>query len=313
MNKKSNIAVMGSNGFVGRNLSTRLSNDGYENIHNFHRGNINLLNADEVYSAISFYNIDVVFICSAVVGGIQTNINNPYKFLFENLVIQNNIIDACIKNKVKQVVFLGSSCIYPKDYKQPLKEEYLMKDDLEPSNYGYALAKICGLKMCEFANKEFDTQFISLMPCNLYGNDQDYDPIKSHVLGALVKRIVDAKHNGDKEVVVWGTGKPKREFLHITDCVDAMIWSIHNAEKCKEYDFINIGTGTDMSIRRLAEKIKKYSGYIGEIKFDVNKPDGMKRKCLDITRINNIGWKHNIELDDGLLRTVKDYEKNKLS
>lgn len=307
MKHEDKICILGSKGFVGRNLCKKLKEDGYINVSAYSRPYINLLNRMDVVSIMS-YRFDYVFVCSAIVGGIQANINNPYKFLYENLVIQNNVIDLCIKTNVKKVLFLGSSCIYPKDYQQPLKEEYLLKAPVEETNEGYALAKIAGLKLCEYANREFDTGFISLMPCNLYGNDQDYDPIKSHVLGALTSRIINAKRNNDKEVVVWGSGKAKREFLHINDLVDGMLWSMDNLDKTDTY--INIGTGNDISIKELALMIKECSGYNGELKFDLNRPDGMMKRCLDVTKINNLGWKHNINLPEGLSKVIKYYERN---
>lgn len=307
MNKNDKICVLGSQGFVGRNLVRRLEQDGYEHVFSFSRDNLDLLNQYNTFGTLA-YGFDYVFICSAVVGGIQENINNPYKFLYVNLTIQNNVINACIENKIKKVLFLGSSCIYPKDYRQPLVEEDLLKAPLEETNEGYALAKIAGLKLCEYANREFDTKFVSLMPCNLYGSDQDYGEIKAHVLGALVRRIVEAKRTSASEVEVWGTGNPRREFLHIDDLTDGMLWSMTNLDQTDTH--INIGTGIDVSIKDLAYMIKHACGYKGEIKFNLNKPDGMMKKCLDVSKINSLGWKHKIDLPDGLLRTVQDYERN---
>lgn len=310
MNKNSCICVLGSNGFVGKNLLSKLKADNYTKVFAFSRKEVDLLNQYDTLGTLS-YGFDYVFICSAHVGGIKASIENPYKFLFNNLVIQNNVIDACIKTKVKKVLFLGSSCIYPKDYIQPLKEEYLLQAPLEETNEGYSLAKITGLKLCEYANKEFDTNFISLMPANLYGGNQDYDYTKAHVLGSLLRKTIEAKNNNEKNVVVWGTGNPRREFLHIDDLVDGMIWSMINLDRTDTH--INIGTGEDISIKDLAFLIKQYSGYDGEITFDLNKPDGMIYKRLDVTKIHNLGWKHKINLEEGLLRTVKDYEKGRLS
>lgn len=306
MRKSDYICVLGSNGFVGRNLVKRLKQDGYENIYTFNRDNIDLLNQYKTNGVLA-YGFDYVFMCSAIVGGIQANINEPYKFLHENLVMQNNIINACIKNKVKKVVFLGSSCIYPKDYKDFLKEEDLMQAPLEPTNRNYALAKIVGLYMCESANNEFDTHFISLMPCNIYGEGDHFDLEKSHVMSALIKKIYNAKTNKQNVVEVWGSGKPKREFLYIDDLIDSMIWSIDNIKKTDT--FFNVGTGSDISIEDLAYMIKGEMGYTGKFKFNTEMPDGMYRKCLDVSKIHNRGWKHSIDLKEGIKKTVEWYIK----
>jgi len=307
MYKNSSILVTGHTGFVGGVLLKKLKDDGYTNVHTFDRKEIDLLHQHNTMGAIS-YGFDFVFVCSAVVGGIKANMDNPYKFLHDNLVMQNNIINACVKTGVKKVLFLGSSCIYPKDYKQPLKEEYLLEAPLEPTNEGYALAKIAGLKLCEYANKEFDTDFVSLMPCNLYGEGDHYDLETSHVLSALVKKICDAHRDGVKEVEVWGSGNQSREFLYIDDLIDGMIWSMNNVKSSET--FLNIGTGEDLSIRKLAYLIKYLVGYDGEFKFNTEKPDGMMKKCLDVSRINNLGWKAKIEIETGLVKTIEEYKKS---
>jgi GDP-L-fucose synthase len=219
--------------------------------------------------------------------------------------MQNNIIDACIRYNVKKVLFLGSSCIFPVNFKQPLKEEYLMKGDLEPTNYGYALAKITGLKLCEYANKQFNTRFISLMPCNLYGENDCFDLEKSHVLSALINKIYNAKLNNLDVVEVWGTGNQRREFMYVTDLVDCMLWSMNNLEKTDT--FLNVGVGEDITIRDLAGLIKDVVGYSGDFYFNIDMPDGMKQKLLDVSKINVLGWNYKTSLRDGIEKTVEWY------
>lgn len=311
MKRNDKICILGSNGFVGKTLIERLRKDEYMELFTFDRKDVDLLDQYKTNGVLS-YGFDYVFICSAVVGGIQANIENPYKFLYENLEIQNNVINACIKNKVKKVLNLASSCVFPKDYKQPLKEEYLMQAPLEPTNEGYALAKIASLKLCEYANKEFETRFISLMPANLYGPGDHFNLETSHVLSALVKKICDAKNNNEKSVEIWGTGEQRREFLYIDDLVNGMVWSMRHLNG--HIPFINIGTGKDISIKELAYMIKDLTGYEGEFFFNTDKPDGMKQKVLDVSKINSIGWKYKTSLLEGLKKTIEYYEgKDKIS
>lgn len=304
MKKSDKILILGSNGFAGSALFNRLERERYEHVFAFDREYVDLLDQYKTNGAIA-YGFDYVFICSAIVGGIQANLNDPYRFLHENLVIQNNVINACIRNHVKKVLFIGSSCIYPKDYKQPLKEEYLLNAPLEPTNEGYALAKIAGLKMCEYANSQFDTKFICLMPCNLYGPSDHFDSESSHVLAALVHRMYYAKMCNADTFEVWGTGNQKREFLYIDDFVDAMIWFMNNVEKTDT--FVNIGTGQDIYIKELAEQIKELIGFKGELIFNTDKPDGMKRKCLDVTKMKGLGWEPRTTLEVGLRETIENY------
>ncbi len=307
MKKDSVIYISGHKGFVGSNLLNKLKEEGYNNLRYFTKEQYNLKNYKDVDLIFYGNKPEYVFICAARVGGIQANIKDPYTFLYDNLTIQNNLINCCIKNNVKKVVFLGSSCIYPKDYTQPLKEEYLMQAPLEPTNEGYALAKIAGLKLCEYANKQFETKFISLMPCNLYGPGDTFEIEKSHVLSALVKKIYDAKKQKQKNVEIWGDGEAKREFLYISDLIDCIIWSIKNLDKTDT--FLNVGTGQDISIKDLAYIIKDIMGYEGEFYFNKNKPNGMMRKCLDVSKINNLGWKSKIKIEEGIKKTVEYYDK----
>lgn len=307
MNKDSKIYVTGSTGLVGSNLLKRLEREGYTNLIYKDHKDLDLINQQEVVLFFHKEKPEYVFHCAVIVGGIQANIDNPYKFLFNNLMMQNNVIDVAIKNEVKKILFLGSSCIYPKDYKQPLKEEYLLQAPMEETNLGYALAKIAGLKLCKYANKQFNTNFISLMPCNLYGPGNDFDPIKSHVLQALIRKIYEAKINNKKEVIIWGSGKPRREFLYVDDIVDCMLWSMNNIDKIDT--FLNVGTGKDDSIIELAEIVAKVIDWKGKFVYDTSKPDGMMRKCLDVSKINKLGWKAKISLEEGIKETIEYYEK----
>lgn len=309
MKQDSQIYIAGHTGFVGKTLLRTLEQTGYNCIVR-PRSKLNLSDANAVNRFIFKNKPSQVYICAAHVGGIQANIQNPYRFLYENLQIQNNIIDACARAKVKKVLFLGSSCIYPKDYKQPLKEEYLLQAPIEPTNEGYALAKISGLKLCEYAGKVFpDTKFISLMPCNLYGPGDTFDLSRAHVLSSLIKKILDAKDEGLDEVLIWGTGKAKREFLYIEDLVDGMIWAMETLDKTET--FLNIGTGEDIEILELAKMIADIVEYSGKLVLDTSKPDGMMKKCLDITKISSLGWRYQTPFEVGLVNTINYYRKLK--
>ncbi len=305
MKKDSRILITGHTGLVGSNLLKRLLEDGYSNILYRSSKRINLLNQNEVDVFMDIWLPEYIFHCAAVVGGIQANINNPYKFLYENLMIQNNIIGSAIRNRAKKVIFLSSACMYPKDYKQPLREEYILNAPLEPTNEGYALAKICGAKLCEYANKQFGSGFIVLAPSNLYGTGDDFDLDNSHVLSALIKKICDVKERGEKEVEIWGTGEPRREFLYVDDLVDCMIWSMNNLEKTDT--FLNVGTGEDVTIGELAVTIAEEVGYKGRFIYDTSKPDGMMRKCSDVSKINELGWQSKISLKEGIKKTIEYY------
>jgi len=273
MNTSSKIMILGHTGMVGKALLDKLQQSKFTYIYYFNRKTLDLQNREQtlrMFKQTASGGIDYVFNCAGKVGGIQANIKDPFTFLFDNLQIQNNIIEASIMNDVKKVVNLGSSCIYPKDYEQPLKEEYLMKGPLEPTNEGYALAKICSLKLSEYANKKFNTKFISLMPSNLYGPGERFDLQNSHVLASLVMKICEAKNLNLDIVEIWGSGEARREFLYVRDLVDCMIWSIDNLKQTDT--FLNVGTGVDYSINELAEKIKSIVGWEGKFVHNTNKP-----------------------------------------
>ena len=248
---------------------------------------------------------EYVFLAAAKVGGIMANKNYPAQFIYENLVVETNVIDSAYLTKVKKLLFLGSSCIYPKLAPQPIKEEYLLSKSLEPTNIAYAVAKIAGIIMCQAYNRQYGTNFISVMPTNLYGPNDNFDPVNSHVLSALIQRFHEAKEGGAKKVTIWGSGKAKREFLHVDDLADACIFLM---QKYNDSEIINIGTSKDLSIKELAEKIKKVVGYSGKIVWDKTKPDGTPRKLLDVSKLHKLGWKHSIPLDKGLALTYEWYK-----
>jgi GDP-L-fucose synthase len=313
MNKNSKIYIAGHNGFVGSNLHGLLSKT-YSNLVVCDKKDLDLTKPEKVLDFFEKNKFEYVFMCAAKCGGLQANLRDPYGFLLKNLEIQNSLIEASIKTKVNKVLFLGSSCIYPKDYKQPLKEEYLFQAPVEPTNEGYALAKIAGLKLCEYANSlygtEYDgdyhqTRFISLMPCNVYGPGDDFDLNNSHVMAALVRKFVDAKRENQAEVVVWGDGSSRREFLFVQDLANAMEWSMKNIEKTDS--FLNVGTGHDVSIVELVKLISKNVGFDRKIIFDTTKPTGMKKKCLDVSKINNLGWSASTKLEQGIEKTIEHY------
>jgi len=297
------VYVTGHEGFVGTHLVKKLKEYGHEVI----TSNIDLRNSFQIEEFFNENKPDWVFNCAAIVGGIKANIKEPYKFLFENLQIQNNVVNACLKFKVEKVLFLGSSCIYPKEYRQPLVEEDLLAAPVEPTNEGYALAKIVGLKLCEYANRtQNTTKFISLMPCNLYGAGDHFDLENSHVIPCLIKKIVDAKRKGDNVVPIWGSGNPRREFMYVTDLVDGMIWAMNNIEKTDT--FLNIGTGEDITIKEILQEISTNVGYEGTFEFDLSKPDGMMKRCLDVSKINSLGWKSKVKISQGILNTIEYYK-----
>jgi len=317
MNKDDKILVAGHRGFVGSNLAKHLKNLGYTNISGYTRKQVDLSNVHETNSLFKSQNFDYVFMCAAKCGGLQANLDDPYSFLYDNLVVQNNLIHASIENHVKKVLFLGSSCIYPTNYKQPLKEEYILQGPVEPTNEGYSIAKIAGLKLCEYANSllgqthggiKHTTKFISLMPCNLYGPGDDFDLRNSHVMAALIRKFVEAKKTNANHVKIWGTGKARREFLYIDDLSSCMVWAMTNIEKTKT--FLNVGTGCDISIIELAKMIAEIVDFNGDIVLQKEKPEGMMRKCLDVEKIQKLGWRHQVLLQDGVNKTVKYYIDN---
>jgi len=250
---------------------------------------------------------DAVILAAANVGGIMANDQNPYPFLFDNLAIQNNIIDAAHKVDVNQLIFLGSSCIYPKHAPQPLHESYLLKSELEPTNQWYAIAKIAGSKLCEALNKQFDRNYVALMPTNLYGPKDNFDLETSHVVPAMIRKFHEAKVNGDQPVHLWGTGSPRREFLHVHDLARAVLFVFENRLEGGMY---NIGTGKDQTIKELAELIQRIVGHRGKIVWDATKPDGTPRKLLDVSKIHEKGWTHTINLEEGLGRTYNWFKRH---
>ncbi|MDU7947263.1 MAG: GDP-L-fucose synthase [Clostridium sp.] len=307
MNKDSKIYVAGHRGLVGSAIVRELNKKGYSNIIGKTHKELDLMDAVAVENFFKEEKPEYVFLAAAKVGGIYANSTYPADFIYENLQIQNNVIGNAHKYGVKKLMFLGSSCIYPKMCPQPIKEEYLLSGYLEETNEAYALAKIAGLKMCQYFNKQYGTNFISVMPTNLYGPYDNFHPEHSHVMPALIRRFHEAKVNGAKEVVVWGSGKPLREFLYSEDMADACIYLMENYEG---NDFFNIGTGKEITIKGLAELIKEVVGYEGEIVWDSSKPDGTPRKLLDVSRLESQGWKYKMELKDGVKEAYEWYLEN---
>ena len=308
MNKSDKIYVAGHNGMVGSAIIRKLKMAGYSNILVRSSKELDLRNQRHVEEFFQSEKPDYIFLAAAKVGGILAN--NTYKasFMYDNLSIQNNVIHAAYKNHVKKLLFLGSSCIYPKFAAQPIREESLLTSELEPTNEPYAIAKIAGLKMCQFYREQYNCNFISLMPTNLYGPNDNFDLKNSHVLPALLRKFHEAKINKKSSVTLWGTGNPLREFLHVNDLAKACI---HFMLTYNEKSPVNIGTGKDISIHELASEIKKIVGFEGEILWDKNKPDGTPRKLMDVTKAKQSGWESSITLLDGIRMTYDWYVQNK--
>ena len=316
MHKNSKIYIAGHNGMVGSAIWRNLSKNGYTNLLGKSSKELDLRNQQEVLDFFHAEKPEIVIDAAARVGGILANNDFPYQFLMENMQIQNNIIDASLKSDVKKFIFLGSSCIYPKFAPQPLKEEYLLTDSLEPTNEWYAIAKITGVKACEAIRKQFNKDYFSLMPTNLYGTNDNFDLNTSHVLPAMIRKFHEAKENGNSPVTLWGSGSPKREFLHVEDLADAVVYTLENK---LEDNLYNVGKGEDLSIKELAEIIQKTVGHTGEIIWDTTKPDGTPRKLMDVSKMTEAGWKAKIELVDGIqstyqwfLNNVNDFKEVKL-
>jgi GDP-L-fucose synthase len=308
MEKNSQIYVAGHRGMVGSSIINQLKKRGYHNIITAKSSELDLRDQEAVNKFFRSNNIDFVFLAAARVGGIKANIAHPADFIYDNLMIQNNIYECCRKFKIKKLLFLGSSCVYPKDCPQPMKEEYLMTGPLEPTNEGYALAKIAGLKMAVYYNQEYGLKTVCPIPCNLYGANDHFDPEKSHVLSALVKKFVDAVDDDSENVVLWGTGIARREFLNVEDLSVALLFLMNTRDNP---EIINVGCGEDISIRDLAIIIAEKAGYDGGISWDVSMPDGMLRKCMDISKITTLGFKPKITLQDGINMMISDYKKIK--
>ncbi|MBC7524969.1 MAG: GDP-L-fucose synthase [Flavobacterium sp.] len=302
MDLNSKIYVAGHKGMVGSAILLNLKNKGYKNIVVKTSSELNLVNQQDVQTFFETEKPEYVFLAAAKVGGIVANNTYRADFIYQNLMIQNNIIHCCYVNKVKKLLFLGSSCIYPKESIQPIKEEYLLTGLLEETNEPYAIAKIAGIKMCDAYRDQYGCNFISVMPTNLYGFNDNYDLQNSHVLPALIRKFHEVKLSKTGFVTVWGTGNPLREFLHASDMADACVFLMKNYD---EKGLINIGSGIEISIKELAFLIKDIVNYEGEIKFDTSKPDGTLRKLMDSTKLHNLGWQHNINLKDGIEEVYK--------
>ncbi|MCO5233484.1 MAG: GDP-L-fucose synthase [Chitinophagales bacterium] len=307
MEKNAKIYVAGHNGMVGSAIVRLLKKEGYHHIITASSSELNLVNQAETKAFFDREKPDYAFIAAAKVGGIHAN--NVYRadFLYQNLMIECNAIHSAFETGVKKLLFLGSTCIYPKMAPQPLKEEYLLSGYLEETNEPYAIAKIAGIKLCESYRRQYGADFISAMPTNLYGPNDNYDLNNSHVLPALIRKFHEAKINRENEVVIWGTGSPMREFLHVDDLAAACIFLMENYS---DIEFLNIGTGSDVTIKELALLIKDTVGFEGQLIFDSSKPDGTPRKVTDCTKIHNSGWKHQIHLSDGLKSVYQDFLKN---
>jgi GDP-L-fucose synthase len=306
MQTTSKIFVAGHNGLVGSALVRKLRGKGFDNLVLKTRHDLDLTNQHAVEVFFAYEKPEYVFLAAAKVGGIYANSTFPAEFIFSNMQVQMNIINESWKYKVKKILFLGSSCIYPKYAPQPMNEDSLLSGKLEPTNEPYALAKIAGIVMCQSYNRQYGTNFISVMPTNLYGPNDNYHPLNSHVLPALIRRFHEAKASKAPKVTIWGTGNPTREFLYSDDLADACIFLM---EKHNGNDIVNIGSGKEVTIRELALTIKKTVGYDGEIDFDVTKPDGMPRKLLDCSKLHAMGWRHSIELEEGINLAYKDFLK----
>jgi len=307
MNKSDKIYVAGHRGLVGSAIVRNLEKKGYEHFLFRTSKELNLTNQTDVNQFFETETPDYVFLAAAKVGGIYANDTYPADFIRDNLQIQTNVIDAAYRNNVKKLLFLGSSCIYPKFAPQPMQETHLLTGELEPTNEWYAIAKIAGIKMCQAYKKQYNFNAISLMPTNLYGPGDNFNLENSHVMPALIRKFHDAKINDLSEVVIWGTGTPKREFLHVDDMADASVYLMNNYN---EQEFVNVGIGADVSIKELAEIIKQVVGFTGKLKFDSSKPDGTPRKLLDVSKLNKIGWAANIPLNQGVETTYNWFVNN---
>jgi GDP-L-fucose synthase len=306
MNKESKIYVAGHRGMVGSAIVRKLTELGYTNIITAPKNKLNLLDQSEVENFFRKQKPDYVFLAAAKVGGIKANNEMKGDFIYQNLMIQSNIINCSKEHGVKKLLFLGSSCIYPKMSPQPIKEEYLLTGLLEPTNDAYAIAKIAGIKMCQSFNQQYGTNFISVMPTNLYGKNDNYDLNNSHVLPALIRKFHEAKLEGKDKVEIWGTGTPKREFLYVDDLADACVFLMNNYDGS---EIVNIGTGQDVTIAELAVGIKNIVGFEGDIYFNTEMPDGTPIKLLDVSKLKEIGWEYKTSLREGIEKTYADYVK----
>ena len=307
MEKNSKVYIAGHRGMVGSAIFRKLKGEGFTNLITRTSKELDLRNQQQVTDFFNETKPAYVFLAAAKVGGIIANSTYRADFLYENLAIQNNIIHNSYLTGVKKLLFLGSSCIYPKRAPQPLKEEYLLTGLLEPTNEPYAIAKIAGIKLCDAYRDQYNCNFISVMPTNLYGYNDNYHTENSHVLPALIRKFHEAKLNGSETVTIWGSGTPKREFLFADDLADACYFLMQNYD---EPNLINIGTGEDVSIKELALLVKRIVGFTGELVFDSSKPDGTPRKLMDVSKLHSKGWKHTIELEDGIKLAYRDFTKS---
>ena len=297
MNKDSKIYVAGHNGMVGSSIFRLLKREGYSNLIVRSSSELNLKNQNDVHEFFVLEKPEYVFLAAAKVGGILANNTYKAEFLYDNMMIQNNLIHHSYKNGVKKLLFLGSSCIYPKLAEQPLKEKYLLTSSLEPTNEPYAIAKISGIKMCEFYREQYGCNFISAMPTNLYGPNDNYNLETSHLVPALLRKFYEAKLNNSPFVEVWGDGTPFREFLHVDDCSNACVFLMN---EYNDKQFVNVGSGVEHSIKQVAEIIKQKVGFDGAIEFNSKYPNGTPRKLMDVSKINDLGWKHQISFEKGI-------------
>ncbi|MBF0338955.1 MAG: GDP-L-fucose synthase [Nitrospirae bacterium] len=304
INKNSKIYIAGHTGLVGSAVVRRYQCDGYTNLILKTRGEVDLLNQQMVRDFFMAERPEFVILCAAKVGGIKHNMTFSADFTYENLQIQNNVIWQAHLSGVKKLLFLGSACIYPRLCPQPISEDYLMEGKLEPTNEGYAIAKIAGIKLCEKIYEQYHKTFISCMPTNTYGENDNFDPDSSHVISALIRKMHEAKVNNLPEITLWGSGSAQREFIYVDDLADAIFWIMQNYN---EKPFLNIGTGKDLPIRELAVKIKETVGYKGIISYDYTIPDGMPKRLMDVSKLNKLGWHHSISLDEGLKKIYDFY------
>ncbi|MDK2831288.1 MAG: GDP-L-fucose synthase [Methanolobus sp.] len=307
MISSSKIYIAGHRGMVGSAVKRKFEKKGYNNLIFRTHKELDLTNQKDVNEFFKLEKPDYVFLAAAKVGGILANSTYSAEFIYQNIMIEANVIHAAYTHGVKKLLFLGSSCIYPKFAPQPMKEEYLLTGQLEETNEAYAIAKIAGIRLCKHYNQQYGTNFISVMPTNLYGPNDNYDLNSSHVMPALIRKFHEAKINNIPEVTIWGTGKPKREFLHVDDMADACVYLMENYDATDIGEFVNIGVGEDITISDLAVLIKKIVGYNGKIAYDKTKPDGTPRKLLDVTKLHSLGWKASIQLTEGIGTVYKDY------
>lgn len=307
MKSNTKIYIAGHNGMVGSAIWRTLVNKGFTNLIGVSSKELDLRNQQAVRDFMAKENPEVIIDAAARVGGILANNDYPYQFIMENMQIQNNLIDSALQNNVEKFIFLGSSCIYPKLAPQPLKEEYLLTDTLEPTNEWYAIAKITGVKTCQAIRNQFGKDYVSLMPTNLYGTHDNFDLNTSHVLPAMIRKFHEAKENNHAPVTLWGSGTPMREFLFVDDMAQAVVFALEN--KLPDYLY-NVGTGEDLTIKDLAETIQQITGHKGEIIWDSTKPDGTPRKLMDVSKMHDLGWKHKIELQEGIQKTYNWFLEN---